>query len=348
MQLTKGNILEANAEALVNTVNTKGIMGKGIALQFKKAFPDVFNAYKKACNAGVIHIGNVHVHERVETHGPRFIINFPTKDDWKKPSRIEYIKKGLESLVEAIQKYKIRSIAIPALGCGQGGLQWEHVLPLIQSAFEKIPDIKVILYPPQKAPESSRMLNATQRPHMTIGRALVLKLLKQYCVLGYELTFLEIQKLLYFLQEAGEPLQLRFEKYHYGPYADNLRHVLSRFEGHFTIGFGEGHSNPRTPIRILPQASEEIEKYLAEHSAKTEQYNARLEKVKKLIVGFESPLGMELLATIHWLVKHESISSENPDDIIRKIQAWNLHKKNTMKPAHIRIAIERLKQEEWI
>jgi hypothetical protein len=227
-------------------------------------------------------------------------------------------------------------------------LQWTDVFPLIQSAFEQVPEVKVIIYPPQKAPESFRMPKATERPHMTIGRAMVLKLLKQYCVLGYELTFLEIQKLLYFLQEAGQPLKLNFEKYHYGPYADNVRHVLSRFEGHFTVGFGEGRSNPQTPIQILPQALDEIEKYLAEHTPETEQYNARLEKVKKLIVGFESPLGLELLATIHWLVKHESISSKNPDEIISKIQSWNQHKKNTMKPAHILVAMERLTQEKWI
>ena len=121
--------------------------------------------------------------------------------------------------------------------------------------------------------------------------------------------------------------------------------MLSRFEGHFTVGFGEGRSNPRTPIQILPQALDEIEKYLAEHSAQIEQYNSRLEKVKKLIVGFESPLGMELLATIHWLVKHEAVSPKNPDEIISKIQSWNQHKKNSMKPAHILVAMERLTQK---
>ncbi len=347
MHLTKGNILEANVEALVNTVNTKGIMGKGIALQFKKAFPNLFNDYKKACDAGKIQIGKVHVYEQSNTKNHRFIINFPTKDDWKKPSKIEYIKKGLPSLIEAIKKHKIYSIAIPALGCGQGGLKWETVFPLIKSAFVEIPDVKVFLYPPQAAPESSRMLNLTQHPQMTIERAIVLKLLKQYCVLGYELTLLEIQKLLYFLQEAGQPLKLNFTKYHYGPYADNVRHVLSRFEGHFTIGFGEGKNNPSTPIQILPQALEEAEKFLQSHSS-FDKYNTHLNQVKNLIIGFESPLGMELLATVHWIVKHESISPDNKEEIIKKIQSWNKHKKNAMKPNHICIAIERLQKEKWI
>lgn len=348
MRLTKGNILEANAEALVNTVNTKGVMGKGIALQFKKAFPDVFKAYKSACDAGVLQIGKVHIYERPTSELHHYIINFPTKDDWKKPSKIEYIKKGLESLAEIVKQHKIRSIAIPALGCGQGGLKWEDVLPLIQSTFEKMPEVEVIVYPPQKAPIVTKMPNTTERPHMTIGRAMVLKLLKQYCVLGYELTLLEVQKLLYFLQEAGEPLKLNFTKYHYGPYADNVRHVLSRFEGHFTIGFGEGKNNPRTPIQILPQALDETECFLNEHPAQLDEYNSRLDRVKNLISGFESPLGMELLATVHWLVKHESVAPDNPEEIVKKIQSWNQHKKNTMKPTHIHVAMERLKKEHWI
>ena len=222
------------------------------------------------------------------------------------------------------------------------------MFPLIKSAFSQVPDVEVILYPPQPAPEPARMFNSTKRPQMTISRAMVLKLLKQYCILGYELTLLEIQKLLYFLQEAGEPLKLNFEKYHYGPYADNVRHVLSRFEGHFTVGFGEGKNNPRTPIQILPDALDTTEKFLQEHHLQLHKYNERLNRVKNLIVGFESPLGMELLATVHWLVKHESVQVDNPQEIIRKIQSWNKHKKNVMKPAHINIAIERLKQEHWI
>jgi len=178
IRFTKGNMLEADVEALVNTVNTKGVMGKGIALQFKKAFPDVFSKYKKACDIGEMQIGKVYVCERSDNRC-HYIIHFPTKNDWKKPSKIEYIKLGLESLLEAVQQYKIRSIAIPALGCGQGGLKWERVLPLIQAAFDQVPDVDVILYPPQDAPASHRMPDATERPRMTLGRAMVLKLLKQ-------------------------------------------------------------------------------------------------------------------------------------------------------------------------
>jgi len=160
IQLAKGNILEAATEALVNTVNTKGVMGKGIALQFKKAFPDVFASYKKACDTGEVRIGKMHIFRCTEENGPRYIINFPTKDDWKKESRIEYIQEGLKSLTETIRELKISSIAIPPLGCGLGGLNWKDVLPLIQATFEAMPDVVVMLYPPLGALATSQMPNS--------------------------------------------------------------------------------------------------------------------------------------------------------------------------------------------
>jgi O-acetyl-ADP-ribose deacetylase (regulator of RNase III)/uncharacterized protein YwgA len=348
IELVEGNILEADADALVNTVNTKGVMGKGIALQFKKAFPEVFIAYKKACDAGEVQIGKMHVYKIQTLNNPRFIINFPTKDDWKKPSQIGYISKGLESLIQVIQEHHLKSIALPPLGCGQGGLKWSDVFPLIKSAFKQIPDVQLLLYPPAGTPEPSSMPNNTVRPHMTLSRAAVLQLLKQYCVLGYELTLLEVQKLLYFLQEAGEPLKLRFKKYKYGPYADNLRHVLIQFEGHFTRGFGDGSNKPRTPIEILPQALKESEDFISTHYVELNEFNNRLNRVKQLIEGFESPNGMEILSTIHWLVKHEAVSPNDHDELVKQIQSWSERKKNIIKPAHIDKAIQRLTQEKWI
>ncbi|MHA1833593.1 MAG: macro domain-containing protein [Candidatus Baldrarchaeia archaeon] len=157
----EGNILQSKAQALVNPVNTKGAMGKGIAFKFKKAFPDMFKAYKKACDEKTIRIGEMHIYEYGEIEERRYIINFPTKDDWKKPSQLQYIERGLCSLVETIKaretgfvEHKIQSIAIPALGCGYGGLEWEKVLPLIESAFSNLPDVEVTIYPPQEKKEN--------------------------------------------------------------------------------------------------------------------------------------------------------------------------------------------------
>jgi O-acetyl-ADP-ribose deacetylase (regulator of RNase III) len=210
-------------------------MGKGIALQFKKAFPDNFEAYKRECEAGRLEIGKVFIYQVGGITNPRYIINFPTKKHWRERSRIEFIREGLKSLVEAIRTYNISSIAIPPLGCGNGGLNWDEVRPLIEEAMAQVPNVRALVYKQAGTPPVEQMVNRTERPKLTPGRAAVLALMNRYLVPGYlyRLSLLELQKLAYFLQVAGEPLRLKYEAFRYGPYADNLRHVLNRLEGHY-------------------------------------------------------------------------------------------------------------------
>jgi O-acetyl-ADP-ribose deacetylase (regulator of RNase III) len=148
IELVKGNLLEAKVEALVNTVNTEGVMGKGIALQFKKKFPAMFEAYQEACTAGEVKPGRVNVYERGEVANPRFIINFPTKRHWREASKMEDIESGLAALALEIQNRRIRSVAIPALGCGLGGLQWKEVYLKIESALKPLTDVRVLVFAP--------------------------------------------------------------------------------------------------------------------------------------------------------------------------------------------------------
>ena len=235
----QGNLLEADAEALVNTVNCVGHMGKGIALQFKQAYPDNFHAYQKAVKAGLVRPGAMFVFETGRYLNPRFIINFPTKRHWRGKSRLEDISSGLLALVEEIESRGIRSIAVPPLGCGNGGLDWKVVGPMIRDALAQLSNVEVILYPPSGAPAAQDMPVHTAAPNMTAARALFVKAIEQYQQSDYRLTLLEIHKLAYFLQEAGEPLKLRYTAGPYGPYADNLNKVLQRIEGHFTRGSTE-------------------------------------------------------------------------------------------------------------
>jgi O-acetyl-ADP-ribose deacetylase (regulator of RNase III) len=116
MILTQGNLLEAGTEALVNTVNTVGVMGKGIALMFKEKYPENFDSYEAACTAGVVEVGRMFVTPGMELGGPRWIVNFPTKKHWRSPSKLEWIEAGLKDLKGVIKELKIRSIAIPPLG----------------------------------------------------------------------------------------------------------------------------------------------------------------------------------------------------------------------------------------
>ncbi|MGA9407007.1 MAG: macro domain-containing protein [Bacteroidota bacterium] len=146
--LKQGNLLDADVEALVNTVNTVGVMGKGIALQFRGTFPKNYKAYSKAAKEGKLSLGKMFVFESKELNGPKFIINFPTKSHWKYKSRLEDIKTGLFDLIGVIRQHHIRSVAVPALGCGNGGLRWDDVRPLIEQVSLSLPDVEFLVYPP--------------------------------------------------------------------------------------------------------------------------------------------------------------------------------------------------------
>lgn len=343
--LKHGNLLEAEAEALVNTVNTVGVMGKGIALQFKKAYPDIFEDYKRACDMGSVSVGHMLVSETGELHAPKYVINFPTKQHWKERSRLEYVESGLCDLRDTIQRLHITSIAIPPLGCGNGGLDWKDVFPLIQKTFANLPGVQVLVYAPKGAPAAADMPDRTTRPRMTAARAAILGLMSRYGSVGYRLTLLEIQKLVYFLQVSGERLdKVEFARGKYGPYADTLRHVLSRMEGHFIQGYGDGANTPETSIALLPEAAREAETFLDGHA----ETRARFERVTGLIEGFETPYGMELLATVHWVATREDLHAlSDANAAIEGVRAWSHRKKERFKPEHIETAWTRLRDQQW-
>lgn len=347
LRLTNGNLLESEAEALVNTVNCVGYMGKGIALQFKRAFPENFKDYAKACHVGEVQPGRMHVHFNEGMMSPRYIINFPTKRHWKGRSKIEDIDAGLKALVAEVSRLKIKSIAIPPLGCGLGGLDWNVVRPMIESAFLNLPELSVSLYVPAGAPSAKSMPVRTRRPEMTAARALFIRLMDIYSVLDYRRTLLEVQKLAYFLQESGESLRLKYEAGHYGPYASNLNKVLEIMEGHFIQGYGDDQK-PDTEIELVPGAAESASAFLAGNTASL----ARLEKVSHLIEGFETPYGMELLATTHWVAVHGGRHGEpraiSEEGAVSLIHGWNTRKKDIFKPQHVAKAWERLECEGWL
>jgi len=284
IEITRGNLLEAKAEALVNTVNCVGHMGKGIALQFKKAFPENFNSYERACRAKEVRPGRMFVFETRSMFNPKYIINFPTKRHWRGKSRLEDIEVGLQALVEKVRKLEISSAAVPPLGCGLGGLDWGTVRSMIEKAFAELPEVRVILFEPAGAPEVKAMPVRTQRTRMTVARALLIRLMRQYAELAYRLTLLEIQKLAYFLQEAGEPLRLNYQAHVYGPYAHNLNKVLEILEGHLIRGYGDTQK-PDVEIELLPGAVKKANAFLEMHKESL----SRLAQVAELIEGFETP-----------------------------------------------------------
>lgn len=348
IKFKQSNILKENTEALVNTVNCVGVMGKGIALQFKQAFPDNFKEYKKICDAGHLNPGLMFITTTNQLF-PKYIINFPTKRHWRGNSQLADIKAGLQTLIQEVKRLGIKSIAIPPLGCGNGGLNWNEVKPLIIEAFAPLEGVEVVIFEPIGSPAVTEMKVTTATPNMTLGRALLIHLLELYGIPGYKLTKLEIQKLAYFLQVAGEPLKLRYAKNQYGPYADNLNHVLQKIEGYFIKGYGvraacPWHRTQQSQIYVLPEGRERAYQFLQQHP----EVRERLNQVAELIMGFENPYGMEMLATIHWVATQENNQASNDvNQAIKLVYSWNERKRKLFQENHLKKAWERLAQQHW-
>ena len=316
-------------------------MGKGIALQFKQAFPENFRQYHRACLNKSIKLGSMFI---VPTgiQRPKYIINFPTKQHWKEKSRLIDIESGLKSMVTEIKRLGIKSIAIPALGCGNGGLDWRAVEPLIQHAVSLLPNVAVQVYPPQQAPHPASIPIRTVKPTITRARAALLVLLNTYQIEGYKHSLLEIQKLAYFLQFAGEPLRLEFVADRFGPYAEKLNFVLQAIDGHFISGYGD--RTRAAEIRLLPGSVDAARTFLAQF----DDANQHVQRAATLIEGFETPYGVELLSTAHWVAKETPLAALDVEIAIASFRAWNSRKRDLFKPDHIKVAWSRLKNQGWI
>jgi O-acetyl-ADP-ribose deacetylase (regulator of RNase III) len=343
IEYRKGDILTADAEALVNTVNCVGIMGRGIALQFKNAFPSNFKAYAAACRRNEVQPGRMFVVRTGALNNPKYIINFPTKRHWRGKSRLEDIEAGLKALGDEIRAHNIRSIAIPPLGSGLGGLDWQEVRPRIEETLRSFNDIRAIIFEPSGAPDPKVMARSREAPAMTPGRAALVGLIYRYLggLMDPFVTLLEAHKLLYFMQDAGEPLRLRYVQGPYGPYAENLRNVLTRIEGHLVSGYADGGDDPRKQLELVPGAVDDAEKYLRGHP----DTRARFDRVAELVSGFETPFGLELLATVHWVMTRLGIRT--PDAVVEATYAWN-DRKRRFSPRQIRLAVEVLQKRGWL
>ncbi|WP_437486681.1 macro domain-containing protein [Sorangium sp. So ce1014] len=343
IELTRGDILRAEAEALVNTVNCVGFMGRGIALQFKHAFPRNFAEYVAACKRGEVQPGRMLVVETGQLTSPRYIVNFPTKRHWKGKSRLADIDAGLEALIADVKRLHIKSIAVPPLGCGLGGLDWADVRPRIERAFAALSNVRVLVYEPSGPPAAGQMTRSTDPPEMTPGRAVLVGLMERYLggLLDPFVSLLEVHKLMYFMQEAGEPLRLRYEKGPFGPYAENLRHVLARIEGHLLSGYADGGDAPEKQLELVPGAASDAAAFLSGHP----DTRARFDRVADLVEGFETPFGMELLATVHWVATREEVAG--PVAAVDAVHQWN-ERKRAFSARQIHLAWDILASKGWV
>lgn len=338
-----GDILTEDAEALVNTVNCVGIMGRGIALQFKNAFPDNFKAYEAACRRGAVQPGHMFVFGTGQLTSPRYIINFPTKRHWRGKSRMEDIDSGLEALIDEVKRRRIKSLAVPPLGSGLGGLNWRDVRSRIEDALSRLDDVRVVVYEPDGRATPHAMNRSRDVPKMTTGRAALVGLIDRYLggLMDPSVSLLEVHKLMYFMHVAGEPLRLQFQKAPYGPYAENLRHVLRAIEGHLISGYADGGDAPDKQLELVPGAVDDSRAILDAHPAT----RARFERVTDVVQGFETPFGLELLSTVHWAATHAR--DKAADAVVAEVYAWGDRKKQ-FSPKQIRLALDVLTSKGWL
>lgn len=351
IRFTTGNLLEAEVDALVNTVNTVGVMGKGIALMFKERFPAVFREYAAACKEGSVRVGEMFVTANTELEGPRWIINFPTKEQWFRPTKLEWVQTGLVALKKVIKEKQIKSIALPPLGCGNGGLKWNVVRPIIEKELAELEDVEIIVYEPVAKYQNVSKKQGVEK--LTPARAMIAEMIRRYWVLGIECTLVEAQKLAWFLErnikqlDLEDPMKLGFKADRYGPYAHQLTHLLNALDGSYLHCEKRiADANAFDTIWFEDSKRERLALYLRTEAP---YYLPAIEATDKLIDGFQSPLGMEVLATVDWLVTRENVEP-TLSGIREGIRKWPAgseparRKENLFSDTLLDLAIERLQQ----
>lgn len=339
----KGDIFVEDVEAVVNSVNCVGVMGRGVALQFKNMFPTNYKAYKAACDKREVRPGAMFVVATGKLANPRYIVNFPTKRHWRSKSRLADIEAGLADLAKVIVEHKISSIALPPLATGLGGLEWSAVRRAIDKALGGLSEVEVVVFEPGSVPADGRPNRSKDVPPMSPASAVLIGLIRQYqdALLDPFVSLLEIHKLMYFMQESGQSLDLDYQKATHGPYAPKLRFVMRRLEGHYLMGYRDGGDNPDKAIELVPGAFEEAVAFLPS----VPDTQSRLDRVSHLVKGFETPFGLELLSTVHWVATNEGAYTDQ--ELIDATYRWGKHKRKFAE-RQVQLAANVLRSADWI
>jgi O-acetyl-ADP-ribose deacetylase (regulator of RNase III) len=339
IKFAKGDLLKANSEALVNTVNTVGVMGKGIALQFKEAFPYNHKRYIEACKNKSLDIGKLlAVRDTNLLLGTKLIINFPTKKHWRQPSRYEYIKSGLESLITVLRIENVKSVAIPPLGCGNGGLDWNVVKKMLIDSLGSL-DIEVILYEPNAAIKAQlQKENKPKDTHLTTARAQLLFTLFVYESFGENSSLFAANKLAYFLQRMGQPMRLQFQRNSYGPYAIGVQKVLYELNGVYLKGLEQQQVKPFEPLHLNYEKWFEVKDFIDTH-LEAEQ-RTRLMSLVHFISGFTSELSLEILSSVAFVLDDHPDASY--DEVKTAIRNWSERKRKLFTDEYLQVAYQHL------
>lgn len=336
-----GDILESSADALINTVNTVGVMGKGIALQFKNAFHSNYKAYIEACRRNEIEIGKVFIYKDSNLNtGSKYIINFPTKKDWRKPSEYSFIDSGLDDLVRVLKEYKIKSVAMPPLGAGNGGLEWEKVKKIIEKKLSNL-DVEIVVYEPtQHIKEQLKK----ERVKLTDARALLLYVLYDLVKNGEYVSEFSSEKVCYFLQRFGAKkyFNLDFSPNFYGPYSGKVRFVLNVLNGSYIMGYSDMNKKPFEPLTLMSDGYEVVKSHIESNS----ELNSIAKKAIDFLTGFYSDFALELLSTIDFITTTQN--SFEKEIISKQLENWSDRKRSMFSnPRYIEISVRQLQQANF-
>lgn len=337
----KGNMFDDQSEAIVNTVNCVGVMGKGVAKEFKNRWPENYKEYKKLCDDKKLRPGIMFTHDQggIFSSNHRYLINFPTKDHWRSKSKMEYITDGLDAFAAEIKRLNIKSVSIPPLGCGNGGLPWDDVRVQIESKLSGIDGVEFRVFAPKehRAPEHEK-----KPQNMTFSRAMLVKSIDQFeDYFGGSLTRICVQKLVYFLQVLGVAYPFKFERNHHGPYSEGLKSALHAMnQQNYIEGYDQDEPDITACAGAVPMAEEELQ------NPKHKNSESILKRLSLLIDGYENPYGMELLASVHYLHDHENVKTT--EAIIKAVKSWNDHKNTVFTQRDIIAAYDRLKEDKFI
>ena len=341
IKFVKGDLLSAPVEALVNTVNTVGVMGKGIALQFKERFPGNYAAYRNACRHGEVVVGKMFVsEERSMIDGVnKIIINFPTKKHWRSPSQLEYVEEGLVDLSRIIAAKNIKNIAIPPLGCGNGGLDWSVVKKMIETTLGVLDDVEILVYEPNESVKEILKAQDCKPVELTDAKAMLLYAMFYYESMGETISLFAANKLAYFYQRLGAKdfNRLRFEPYHYGPYCPGVSHLVHALGGQYLKGAEQMTEKAFEPLELQYDKLDQVSRHVKGLPVDKLQC---VKNLIRLIKGFESALAIEVLASVDYVRKnHDEITLA---DTIQAVRQWNKRKHDLFKDEYMVIAYNRL------
>jgi O-acetyl-ADP-ribose deacetylase (regulator of RNase III)/uncharacterized protein YwgA len=316
-----GNIFKSTAQAFVNTVNTVGVMGKGIALQFKKEFPKNYRDYAQSCKNGTLQIGQLLVVEDNSLlYGKKTIINFPTKTDWRKPSEYAYIEQGLIDLVRIIKEQQLTSIAIPPLGAGNGGLDWHRVKKLMDSYLSGL-NCSISIYEPNAAVKE---VLKKERVALTPASAMLLAVLYDLVRNGEFVSEFSSEKVCYFLQRFGakDTFKLDFQANFYGPYSGKVKHVLYYLNGSYIMGYSSKDKKPFDALNLMMDSEQDVLAFLS--NSQYDKERSIVQQTQAFLTGFYSDFGLELLSTLDFITQREQ--THDLEIIKKNLKDWSNRK----------------------